>query len=90
MRGMCGWGRSYMLIKRGLYIQERMSGARPYDILSWRVMPPVRTLPEWPEDTGAPPPSRNPAPKIALNASKGLCSFALPFGPFGTYASGVK
>lgn len=81
---------SYKLMKRGLYIQERMSGARPYDILSWRVVPPCRTLPEWPEDIGPPPASHHPAPKIPLNASKGPCSFALPFGPFGTFEMGIK
>ncbi|KAG0614514.1 hypothetical protein M758_6G183100 [Ceratodon purpureus] len=80
----------YNLAKRGLYIQERMSGARPYDILSWRVMPPCRELPEWPEDIGPPPGPRFDDSKIQLNASKGALSFALPFGPFGTFASGIK
>jgi len=75
-----------MLAKRGLYIQERMSGARPFDIISWRKLPNSLKLPEWPEDIGPPPRPRHDENMIPLNASKGILSFALPFGPFGTIA----
>lgn len=77
-----------MLAKRGLYIQERMSGARPFDIISWRKIPNCRELPEWPEDIGPPPGPRHDENMIPLNASKGALSHAYPFGPFGTIANG--
>lgn len=77
----------YMLAKRGLYIQERMSGARPYDILSWRKLPPCRDLPPWPQDIGPPPDARGGEGVIPLNASKGALSLAHPFGPFATLSA---
>ena len=79
----------YKAIARSLYIQERTSGARPYNIISWLKEPPCRTLPPFPKDIGPPPPSGEDPNKIPLNASKGPLSFAYTYGPFGTIPWGT-
>ena len=57
-----GWCR-YKAAARALFLQERMSGARPYNIINWDVNPPCRELPPWPDKPATPPPPPPPTPK---------------------------
>ena len=78
-----GWCR-YKAAARALFLQERMSGARPYNIINWDVNPPCRELPPWPDKPPTPPPPPPPDSRQPLNTSKGALSFGHVYGAFGT------
>lgn len=74
----------YKAAARALFLQERMSGARPYNIINWDVNPPCRELPPWPDKPPTPPPPPPPDTRQPLNTSKGALSFGHVYGAFGT------
>jgi hypothetical protein len=74
----------YKAAARALLLQERMSGARPYNIINWDVNPPCRELPPWPDKPATPPPPPPLDPRQPVNTSKGALSFGRVYGAFGT------